>query len=261
VALASPEGREPNAFLEQLRGGVQHAQLYLVQEVVERQPPQVREWLLKSAILDRFNASLAAAVCGEEGAARGGADGPTFVRIVTDENLFVVPLDAHGAWFRYHQLFQELLSTELKRHYSAKSIAGLHVRASEWFQRQGLVDEAAKHARAAAAMSPEPVLVVTPPPPRPTPAAHDGGHTGEPVGDAQRSGALLPGDELSNRELDVVELLAERLQNKEIADRLAIAPHTVNYHLKHIYGKLGVGSRRQAPRRAFELGLIRQPSR
>jgi LuxR family maltose regulon positive regulatory protein len=260
VALASPEGRAANAFLEELRGGVQHAQLYLVQEVVERQPPEVRDWLLKSAILNRFSAPLSAAVCrGNDGAGPEALDGPTFVRIVNDENLFVVPLDAHGAWFRYHPLFQELLSTELKRRFSPEAIASLHVRASEWLRGQGLFDEAARHARAAAVLSPGSMPVATAPlPPRPPVAPADARRSGtrdrsEPLG------GLHPGDELSNRELDVVELLAERLQNKEIADRLAIAPQTVNYHLKHIYGKLGVQTRRHAARRAFELGLIRQP--
>jgi LuxR family maltose regulon positive regulatory protein len=62
-------------------------------------------------------------------------------------------------------------------------------------------------------------------------------------------------DDLTNREIEIVQLLAERLQNKEIADRLSIAPQTVNYHLKHIYDKLGVRSRRHAVRRAAEKGI------
>jgi ATP/maltotriose-dependent transcriptional regulator MalT/CheY-like chemotaxis protein len=238
VALSLRNAEDAGALFDHLRGGVQHAQQYLTHEALAEQPPDVREWLLKTAVLDRFCASLCAAMCAPD-APDARARGEQFVKTLLDENLFVVPLDPEGEWFRYHPLFQELLIAELGRSSADVDIAGLHARAREWFDRRALRPQGERPTRAI-------------------------GGAGRAIEDARAVGVRRTSEEaaraiveaLTNRELDILELLAERFQNKEIATRLSIAPETVNSHLKHLYHKLNVQSRRQAVTAATRLGLL-----
>ena len=70
------------------------------------------------------------------------------------------------------------------------------------------------------------------------------------------AGLQLLEDPLTNREIDVLELLVQRQQNKEIAEKLTISPETVKGHLKNMYRKLQVGSRREAVAKAMGLGIL-----
>lgn len=123
---------------------------YLVQVVLARQSPQVREFLLRTSILERLSASLCAALMAplteEEGA------GPSAQRIAAwlrDTNLFITPLGESGLWYRYHHLFRDLLRHELLREWPSEGLARLHGRASDWYAEHGLVEEALRHALAA----------------------------------------------------------------------------------------------------------------
>jgi LuxR family maltose regulon positive regulatory protein len=114
---------------------------YLWNEVVLGQPPGVRDFLMRTAVLERLTGSLCDAVAERTGSER------TLVELER-ANLFVVPLDAHRAWFRYHHLFRDLLRNQLE-HVSPQLVPDLHRRASTWCAEHGLMVEAIDHAIAA----------------------------------------------------------------------------------------------------------------
>ena len=147
VSLTLRRIDDPNQFLNKLHGGIQQIREYLIQEVLAGQSSEMREWLLKTAILDRFCASLCDAVCtAEAGDEATVFDGGKFIKETFDNNLFTIPLDTQGEWFRYHHLFQCLLQHELEARMPAGEIAALHLRASEWFESRSLTGEAIEYA-------------------------------------------------------------------------------------------------------------------
>ncbi|MGB5286608.1 MAG: AAA family ATPase, partial [Polyangiales bacterium] len=147
VGLALRHQDDPDGFLSGLRGGLPQLQDYLIGEVIDAQPPPMREWLRKTCILDRFCPALCEAVCATDGApGESDLDGETFIRSLEEGNLFGIALDPRNEWYRYHHLFQWLLLEQLKRRCDAEEIATLHCRASEWFEAQGLIGEAIQHA-------------------------------------------------------------------------------------------------------------------
>lgn len=123
---------------------------YLFAEVISNQRPQMRRWLACTSILDRFCPGLCEAIIGEDTTSDPDAmDGWQFITRLKDDNLFIINLDSDNHWFRYHHMFQQLLHNQLKRHQSPEEITLLHHRASQWFEHQGLIDEAIWHALSA----------------------------------------------------------------------------------------------------------------
>jgi LuxR family transcriptional regulator, maltose regulon positive regulatory protein len=116
---------------------------YLFEQVLNQQTPQVREFLVKTAILNRISPSLARAVVGP------GAAMPTTLTEVERTGLFLSALDNQGEWFIYHTLFRQALLRSLHETYSETEIAALHGRVAEWFLQQPMADEALDHALAA----------------------------------------------------------------------------------------------------------------
>ena len=124
-----------------------YAREYLFEEVFTNQPPQIRHWLARTSILDRFCPELCEAVIGKAAMSASDAlDGWQFITRLKDNNLFLINLDSENHWFRYHHMFQQLLHNQLKRRQSPEEITVLHHRASRWFEHQGLIGEAIRHA-------------------------------------------------------------------------------------------------------------------
>jgi LuxR family maltose regulon positive regulatory protein len=134
-------------------GDSRYLREYLLAEVLSRLPVSEQALLLKTSILDRFCAPLIEAVCltdSDESVSLANVTGQVFISRLQRENLFLVPLDGRGEWFRFHHLFQQHLLTMLQGQVGAAEIAALRLRASRWFAEHDLVEDAIQYALAAA---------------------------------------------------------------------------------------------------------------
>ncbi len=141
AALSLAGHPDPERFVAEFSGSDRTVAEYLIAEMLERQPPDVQDLLLRTSLLDRVNGELADVLTGRPGSER-------ILLELADANAFVVPLDPERAWFRYHHLFGDLLRLELRRTLPAE-VPALHRRAAGWFTLQGQVVEAIRHTQAA----------------------------------------------------------------------------------------------------------------
>jgi LuxR family transcriptional regulator, maltose regulon positive regulatory protein len=141
AALSLRATSDPATLLERLPLDERHLVDYLWEEVVLRQPREVRQFLMRTSVLERLCAPLADAVAQR-------TDSAEMLIELERSNLFVIPLDRERRWFRYHHLFGGLLERQLER-FAADAVADLHRRASSWFAEQGDVEGMIEHAIAA----------------------------------------------------------------------------------------------------------------
>lgn len=150
IGVLMRDCEDKDAFVLQLQGGVHQVYDYLLHEVLGRQTSQLKDVLQQLSILDRFCGPLIDAVCQLAGDSQAsGMTGGVLIERLQRENLFIVSLDTQGRWFRHHQLFQNLLTQQLNENRTASEVADLHGRASDWFFKHDLIDEAIRHALAA----------------------------------------------------------------------------------------------------------------
>ncbi len=141
AALSLRGHSSPTAFVRQFTGDNRYIVDFLAEEVLSRQPEQIRLFMTRTAILGRFCAPLCDAVTGSANAAE-------IIEIIERDNLFLVPLDDKRLWYRFHHLFAQVLLGQLVRTEPA-IVPALHRRASAWHRRSGSAEEAIDHALAA----------------------------------------------------------------------------------------------------------------
>jgi LuxR family maltose regulon positive regulatory protein len=135
---------DASSFIKSFTGSHHFVLDYLVEEVLQQQPDSVQNFLLRTSILDRMCGSLCEAVL-----CTPAASGQETLEYLERANLFIVPLDSERRWYRYHHLFGDLLHQRLAQSLAPRAIAQDHIHASEWYENNGLLFEAFRHATAA----------------------------------------------------------------------------------------------------------------
>ena len=143
AALSLAGNPDPRGFVAQFSGSERTVADYLLEEVLARQPADVRHLLLCTSILDNVTGPLADHLLGTTGSER-------LLLALEDHNMFVVAVDAARTTFRYHQLLGDLLRLELRRA-NPQAVRGLHLAAAEWYTVHADVLEAVRHAERAEA--------------------------------------------------------------------------------------------------------------
>jgi LuxR family maltose regulon positive regulatory protein len=142
LAALSLRGRgDPDEFIADFAGDDRFVVDYLADEVLDRQPPAVRTFLLDTSVLEQLTGALCDAVTGRTG-------GREMLEWLERQNLFLVPLDDRRRWYRYHHLFADVLRTRLLDERPGDAPV-LHRRASDWFDQEGEPEPAVRHAWAA----------------------------------------------------------------------------------------------------------------
>lgn len=142
LAALSLAGRDDRSrFIAGFAGDDRFVVDYLANEVLDGLPDGMRRFLLDTSVLDRMTGPLCDAVT-------GGSGGKAALESLLRQNLFVIALDGHREWYRYHHLFADVLRAHLDDERPG-AVAGLHLRAGDWYDRVGDADAAVRHTLAA----------------------------------------------------------------------------------------------------------------
>jgi LuxR family maltose regulon positive regulatory protein len=137
AALSLRDSGDPTKFVAAFRGTHRHVLDYLMDEVLNSQPAEVRDFLYRTSILDQLSPSLCEAVTGQQASRR-------HLQYLETNNLFLVSLDEERTWYRYHDLFAELLRNQLMEA-QPERVEDLHERAASWYEENGFIKKAVEH--------------------------------------------------------------------------------------------------------------------
>ena len=138
ASLSLRQHSDVAGFVATFSGSHRYVLDYLTEEVLEHQPDEVRSFLLETSVLERLSGGLCDAVTGRAGS-------QAMLERLERANLFLVPLDEVRGWWRYHQLFADLLRARLLEHQPGQAVQ-LHRKAAAWCEEHGLADDAVHHA-------------------------------------------------------------------------------------------------------------------
>ena len=249
---------------------------YVCEEILLQQPPEMQRFLLRTSVLERLSGPLCESVTEEVG-------GQSKLAILLQANLFVSALDATDTGYRYHPLFAETLHALLQEQEPAL-VPELYHRASRWYEQHGLAEEACEYAylsgdlpHAASLLAelvpslleqgklvrlshwldrlPQEFIAASPGYLQQIQAAIAPMHA-RPDASTHRAPLSSLFEPLSERERDVLQLVAEGLSNQQIAHHLVLSLHTVKLHVKHLLAKLSAANRTQAVAHARALHIL-----
>lgn len=141
LSMSTQADKDKHAFVDAFAGDDHYVMDYLLEEVLQRQTQELQTFLMETSIIDRLSGPLCDAITGRE-------DGHAMLEHLEKENLFVTCLDNRGYWYRYHQLFADLLRRRLRQMLKVTEWKALYHRACNWYDREGLITEAVSQALA-----------------------------------------------------------------------------------------------------------------
>ncbi len=140
AAISIQTSDDTSRFIQSFTGSHHFVLDYLVEEVLNHQPPHIQDFLLKTSILDRICGALCDAVLHD-----AGHSSQHILEYIRQANLFLIPLDNERQWYRYHHLFGDLLRKRLQQA-AHVDVNELHIRASQWYEQHNLRSEGIHHA-------------------------------------------------------------------------------------------------------------------